>query len=158
MVEFYIKGVIKRSKNEIFKNAEKVKFLQVLFLLANVHRYTFLPILFIFCWNSVFPPFMHYILLCPFFCFLKFVLGTTCRSFLIFLHKFNMSSNQQRENRGFWKKYFSGGFAPKRPKMGLKRDFWMVLWIMLRKLNYRFFYSKKILFLFFQPIRSQNWL
>ena len=58
----------------------------------------------------------------------------------------------------FEKNIFLGGLGQKDPKMGLKRDFWMVLWIMLRKLNYRFFYSKKILFWFFQPIRGQNWL
>lgn len=110
------------------------------------------------CWNWGFSPFTHYIFLCPFFCFLKFISGTTWRSFLIFYQNLRGHLINKEAERVFEKNIFLGILGQKDPKWALREA--CQVWFS-KKLNYRVFYSKKILFWFFQPIRakmgSKNW-
>lgn len=139
----------------IFINTEKTKYPQVLFLLVNVHRCTFLPILFISMLElRVFALYTLYFPL-SLFCFLKFISGTTWRSFLIFYLNLRGHLINKEAERVFEKNIFLGILGQKDPKWALREA--CQVWFS-KKLNYRVFYSKKILFWFFQPIRGQNGL
>lgn len=72
------------------------------------------------CWNWGFSPFTHYIFLCPFFCFLKFISGTTWRSFLIFYQNLRGHLINKEAERVFEKNIFLGILGQKDPKWALR--------------------------------------
>ena len=120
LVEFYIKlskGIGKESLKIL-----KGQILQASFLLTNVHRYTFLPILFIFMLElNVSTVYALYSPL-SLFLFSEIYLGNHTQKFPdFFLHKFKMLCNQQRGNKSFRKKIFLGIFGQKDPKSALKK-------------------------------------